>query len=230
MKTIESAKATITTALSVAICTLMLTLPTLAGAAGPPINPLQVALLKWSPNAATTFTVAGGSNLVAFDGANVWMANSSGVTKLRVNDGANLGTFPAGPGAFGVLFDGANIWTANQAGNNVTKLRASDGVTLGTFPVGTYAIGLAFDGANIWVANLQDNTVTKLRASDGANLGTFSVGSSPNGVAFDGVNIWVNIKAVIMSARYGPVMAQFWARFPPAVFPVISPLMALISG
>jgi DNA-binding beta-propeller fold protein YncE len=60
---------------------------------------------------------------VAFDGANIWVANSTttNVTKLRASDGANLGTFPVGNYPSAVAFDGANIWLANQGSNTVSK-------------------------------------------------------------------------------------------------------------
>ena len=61
---------------------------------------------------------------LAFDGANIWVANetTNTVTKLRAADGANLGTFAAGTSPFGVAFDGANIWVANAGSNTVSKL------------------------------------------------------------------------------------------------------------
>src|SRR5262245_28356966 len=69
-------------------------------------NPLQVALLKWSPNLTTSFTVGGGPVGFAFDGANIWLANSFTVTKLRASDGA-LQTFSvAGCCPAGLAFDG----------------------------------------------------------------------------------------------------------------------------
>jgi hypothetical protein len=152
----------------------------------------NVALLRWDL-LNRSFPVGNGPRGVAFDGANIWVANAgdNNVTKLRASDGANLGTFPVGNLPFGVAFDGANIWVTNSNSDSVTKLRASDGANLGTFPVGDGPRGVAFDGANIWVANAGDDNVTKLRASDGANLGTFPVGDAPDGVAFDGANIWV---------------------------------------
>ena len=157
-------------------------------------NPLQIALLRWyeANESGVTFSVGNSPFGVAFDGANIWVANagSNYVTKLRASDGAVLGTFTVGSVPTGVAFDGANIWVTSLIGI-VTKLRASDGTPLGTFLVGTSPEGVAFDGANIWVTNGGSNTVTKLRASDGAVLGTFNVGSSPNAVAFDGANIWV---------------------------------------
>ena len=66
---------------------------------------------------------------MAFDGANIWVANSGSsagntVTKLRVSDGACVGTctFTVGTGPYGVAFDGANIWVTNNTSGNVTKL------------------------------------------------------------------------------------------------------------
>ena len=161
-------------------------------------NPMQIALLRWYDANQTGIQFSVGSSPwgIAFDGANIWVANwvtSGTVTKLRANDGANLGSFPVGSYPIAIAFDGANIWVANNAANTVTKLRASDGTNQGTFTVGNMPIGIAFDGANIWVAVSANGTVIKLRASDGANLGTFTfpAGSGPYKIAFDGANIWV---------------------------------------
>jgi len=74
---------------------------------------------------------------MAFDGANIWVANaqSDNVMKLRASDGTLLGTFKVGKFPIGVAFDGTNIWVANGGSNNVMKLRAGDGTVLGTFDV-----------------------------------------------------------------------------------------------
>ena len=177
------------------------------------LNYQKIALLKWyTANQSASFKVGSNPNGVAFDGANVWVANfgtddspGNTVTKLRAADGATMGTFTVGTGPYLMAFDGANIWVTNAGtsaspGNTVTKLRASDGATLGTFTVGTVPHGIAFDGANIWVANYGTSdspgrTVTKLRASDGAFLGTFTIGEKEtaytDSLAFDGTYIWV---------------------------------------
>ena len=70
------------------------------------------------------FDVGAASFGVAFDGANIWVANqgSNTVTKVRASDGANLGNFGVGNHPTGVAFDGANIWVANQGSNTVSKL------------------------------------------------------------------------------------------------------------
>ena len=156
----------------------------------PGINYQKVALLKWYPAIQTgaTFTTGSHANGVAFDGANVWVANSNTVTKLRAADGVILGTFDLGS-PWSLAFDGANIWVGQYYGG-IVKLRASDGAILGTFDVGS-ALAMAFDGANIWAVSAFGNIVTKLRASDGTILGTYTVGDHPWGLAFDGGNIWV---------------------------------------
>ena len=73
---------------------------------------------------------------VAFDGANIWVANngSGTVTKVRASDGNIQGTFTVGTSPIGVAFDGTNIWVANAGSNTVTKLRVSDGVNLTCSP------------------------------------------------------------------------------------------------
>lgn len=166
------------------------------GPAGLGLNPLQVGMLRWY-EANTTGTAidsgAPGPVALAFDGANMWVANFAGltVTKLRASDGTILGRFYVGFNPSSVVFDGWNVWVAGPGVDSVTKLRGSDGSVLGTFPVGKNPITLVFDGANIWVANEGSASVTKLRASDGTLLGTFAVDLNPEFLAFDGSTVWV---------------------------------------
>jgi DNA-binding beta-propeller fold protein YncE len=98
---------------------------------------------------------------VAFDGANIWVANNAGgsVSKLRASDGKALGTFRVPGSPYGVAFDGANIWVTQDPG--LVELRASDGAMLGAFPANPGSTGVAFDGANIWVALGLDHLVLK---------------------------------------------------------------------
>lgn len=89
-------------------------------------NPQLVALLRWyDANTVTAFATGGvGPRGVAFDGANIWVANydSNTVTKLNAATGGSIGTYAVGTNPYGVAFDGANIWVANISSNNVTKL------------------------------------------------------------------------------------------------------------
>ncbi len=109
-----------------------------------------------------TFTVGLGALGIAFDGANLWVANNAGgsVTELRASDGAVLGTFPTPPAPYGVAFDGTDIWVS---GDFIYQLRASDGAIVDRiFPPTTNTTGVAFDGANVWVAGYNIGAVGKL--------------------------------------------------------------------
>ena len=133
----------------------------------PPLNPLQVATLRWYEASQNGADIAVGTapRGVAFDGASIWVANfnSNNVTKLRASDGVCVGTctFAVGTNPTGVAFDGASVWVTNRDSNTVTKLRASDGALLGTFAVGPFPFAVAFDGASVWVANSNSTTVSK---------------------------------------------------------------------
>jgi hypothetical protein len=60
---------------------------------------------------------------LAFDGANIWVANGDGyISKLRASDGNVLGIFFVGNCPSGEAFDGANIWVVSNCGNSVSKL------------------------------------------------------------------------------------------------------------
>ena len=89
-----------------------------AGPAGPPgpagPNTLAIALLRWYDvnTVVGSFAVGSAPTGVAFDGANIWVANNGAgsVTKLRASDGAVQGTSSVGSQPHGVAFDGASIW------------------------------------------------------------------------------------------------------------------------
>ena len=71
-----------------------------------------------------TFAAGGWPWGVAFDGADIWVANNGDVTvmKYRASDGFNQGTFASGSSPSGVAFDGANIWVANEFGSGFDTL------------------------------------------------------------------------------------------------------------
>jgi DNA-binding beta-propeller fold protein YncE len=150
-------------------------------------NPEQIALLKWFPAYESATFGIGSSNGVAFDGANMWVANglTDTVTELQAATGKVLGTYAVGLYPTAVAFDGANIWVANNQSNSVSKLEASSGNVVGTYTVGTLPVALAFDGGNIWVANSNGDAVTKIQAATGSVVGTYHAGANPSGLAFE---------------------------------------------
>lgn len=111
---------------------------------------------------------------VAYDGANIWVANYSldTVTKLRADDGSLVATYKV-TGPWGMAFDGQNIWVANYSRDTVTKIRTADGALVGIYPAGVNPRAVLFDGSCIWVASRGiSGSVTKLRAVDGTRVWT----------------------------------------------------------
>ena len=62
-----------------------------------------------------SYSVGTGPRDIAFDGANIWVANngSNNVTELQASTGLVLGTFSVGAAPRGIAFDGVNIWVTN---------------------------------------------------------------------------------------------------------------------
>jgi len=96
--------------------------------AGSPVSSSEVWIREHGSEASTVCqpatSLAGTAPIgVAFDGVNIWVANSGDntLTKLRASDGANLGTFPTGTAPHWLVFDGAHIWVTNNGSNTVTK-------------------------------------------------------------------------------------------------------------
>jgi DNA-binding beta-propeller fold protein YncE len=130
---------------------------------------------------------------LAFDGANIWIADwiGNGVIKMRASDGVILGTYGIFEPFF-VAWDVASVWVTNDLGQ-VTKFRGSDLTHEATISLGTSQLGgIIFDGTSIWVAAYAGGaSVAKLRVNDGRILGVYPVGQQPNQLAFDGANVWV---------------------------------------
>jgi hypothetical protein len=183
----------------------------------------SVAILRWYQinQTAAEFSVGQQPAGAAFDGANMWIANSQSgsVTKLRAGDGAALGTFVVGGTPSWMAFDGANMWVNN--GSSLVKLRARDGQPLGAFNVGASPQQMAFDGVSIWVVlfAFPQGSVAKVRPGDGAVLGTVPFSFVPEGIAFDGTDIWVTGNGTVDKIRPsdGTVVASF---SPGALLPV----------
>jgi hypothetical protein len=179
----------------------------------------SVAILRWYAinQTAAEFSVGQEPQGVAFDGANMWIANyqSGDVTKLRAGDGAPLGTFVVGGTPSFMTFDGANMWVNN--GSSLVKLRASDGQQLGAFDVGASPQQMAFDGVSIWVVlfAFPQGAVVKVRPGDGAVLGTVHLTFPPEGIAFDGTDIWVTGNGTVDKIR--PSDGALVASFSPGI-------------
>jgi len=129
-----------------------------------------------------TYSVGTGPLGVAFDGSNIWVANSgdNSVTKLLASTGAVVGTFSVGSNPANAAFDGTTIWVTNDNVTTVTQLLASTGALAGTYSVGSNPWGVTFDGSNIWVTNAGSNTVTKIPDRPPCNYNIVSTDNAGN--------------------------------------------------
>jgi hypothetical protein len=182
-------------------------------------TPESVSILRWYAinQTAAEFSVGQQPAGAAFDGTDMWIANSQSgnVTKLRAGDGAALGTYEVGGTPSWMTFDGANMWVNN--GSGLVKLRASDGHQLGAFDVGPSPQQMAFDGVSIWVVlfGFPQGSVAKVSPANGVVLSTIPVSFPPEGIAFDGTDLWVTGNGTVDKIR--PSDGALVASFSPGV-------------
>ena len=152
-----------------------------------------------APGAVTTVATDLGNfpRAIAFDGTNIWTANSNSVSIITPGSWSVSTVSPGFLSLFGILYDGTSMWVADSNGDAVRKLNA-DGSIAQTVTVGDAPVFPVFDGNNIWVPNFNSSSLTVVRASDGTVLKTFSAANgdqnglnAPAAAAFDGQRILV---------------------------------------
>lgn len=93
-------------------------------------------------------TLETGCQLLAYDGANIWVTNSGGVVyKVRASDGAVQATVSLGGFTRGVAFDGTSIWVTNWTNNTLIRLAQSTGQVQGVFTVSFQPYAVIFDSS-----------------------------------------------------------------------------------
>ena len=157
----------------------------------PPINPLQVATLRWyeARDTLQTLPVGDSPTDIAFDGEHLWITNRGDddedddnvVTKIKASNGQKAADFPVGGNPVAVAFDGEKIWVVNSSDDSITSFRA-DGTKRKLYPQKkiteqgelnfdssplTRPVDIAFDGENMWVVNQGGDEVIKFLASEG---------------------------------------------------------------
>ncbi len=141
--------------------------------------------------AMTTYSGFASPYSIAFDGTNMWTANSSGHNLSEVSPSGNilLSSSPVLSVLPHLAFDGTNMWVVNTSSSSVSEVNPS-GVLIATSSVGSSPQGIAFDGINMWVPNSNDNSVTKISPT-GTSTTYSGIINNPYGIAFDGTNMWV---------------------------------------
>jgi hypothetical protein len=154
------------------------------------------------PAAAAETNLGNDPTAIAFDGTNLWTANSGGSVSIITPAGtppwppANVTTVTTGfTNPIGILFDGSHIWVSDSGSAKLFQLDAA-GAILQTISVGGLPLFPAFDGANIWLPNFSANSVTVVQASTGSVVATIVTDGSnqldgPTAASFDGERVIV---------------------------------------
>jgi hypothetical protein len=144
--------------------------------------------------------VGTGPALVKFDGADLWVATSSGtVSRVRASDGRVLDSPPGwtgATGAVGVLVAMGKVFITGQANPGklyqIDPTQAPGPVITVTSSLGVLSTGIAFDGQRIWTANLGSPGSVSIVTLNPLNVATVTAGfSGPTGLVYDGANMWV---------------------------------------
>src|SRR5215467_92481 len=104
--------------------------------------------------------------LIAFDGADVWVANegTGTVSRVRASDGKLLETWTGATAAWGVLVAmGKIIVTGEGQPSSLYQIdpsAAAGVVTTVATNLGDNAQGISFDGTRIWVGNVSSSSVS----------------------------------------------------------------------
>jgi YVTN family beta-propeller protein len=164
-------------------------------------------LYVFDPTGTPGPVATGSSNLgsnpygIAFDGTNVWTANSGPPGSVSyLEPGVSFPYIPTTvtsgfTSPLGILYDGAHIWVTDLIAGTLLKLDASGGI-LQTVVVGTFPWFPVFDGANIWVPNQGSNSLTVVQASTGNVVATINSDATnrlnaPIAASFDGERVLV---------------------------------------
>ncbi len=173
-------------------------------------NPKRLALTRWyaAMNSSANFDADTGSTGIAFDGANIWVANRDGsnpaltsvITAHRANNGEKIIDINvyAGPhscsGPVALAYDGQYMWCVCRDNTKVVIMSGIDGSFQATTPSspGSQPVFIEFDGERMWVSNNGGNSLSIYNANPPYNLDYNPIGlSGPYGMASDGVNMWV---------------------------------------
>jgi YVTN family beta-propeller protein len=174
----------------------------------------QLAMMRWDQDPGRPGILqTGGSPLgLAFDGADIWVANGSGNTVQRISRSgkAVVATIPVGAEPSYLAFDGTDMWVTNRASNTVSRISRTSNTVIATvaLPAGSSPLGIAFVNGFMWVVNNGTSTLSRIDRSSNTVTGTISAGlgnlSSPRLLAVEGENVWVTSPGNNTVAKFEP--------------------------
>lgn len=169
----------------------------------------------WTTQNATVLgltTVGNAPQLLASDGADIWVANNgdASVSRVRASDGKLLETWTGATAAEGVLVAMGRILVTGLG--NPGKLYSIDpsqpagAVTTVASNLGIDPFGIAFDGTRVWTANNGGSfSIVTPGATFPWTVTTVTTGPSALfGAIYDGVNVWVTNNSAGTILRLAP--------------------------
>ena len=161
----------------------------------------RAAAKKWwmpqTVNSLTLTPVGSDPQSVEFDGTDLWVANisSSSVMRIRPSDGKVLGTWTGATFAYGIVAAMGKIFITGATNPGrlymIDPTQPAGAVTTLTSSLGVGPAGIAFDGSRIWTSNFDGGSVSIVSLNP-ISVTTVSSGFvALMGVLYDGANIWV---------------------------------------
>ena len=157
----------------------------------------------WTPQNETvlSLTTVGSTPLVVkFDGADLWVSNSSSstVSRVRASDGRLLETWTGATSAEGIVLALGRVLVTGMLNPGslymIDPRQTAGAVTTVSTALGNGARGIAFDGTHVWTANGTGGSVSIVTPSVSPPWPAATVPSGfayPIGVVYDGSNVWV---------------------------------------
>jgi hypothetical protein len=153
----------------------------------------------WTPqteDSLTLTTVGNLPQLVKFDGTDLWVANASSgsVMRIRPSDGKVLDTWIGATQAFGIVCAMGRIFVTGYTNPGrlymIDPTQPAAAVTTLTASLGAFPLSIAFDGSRLWTAN--ESGSVSIVSLNPTSVTTVSTGAnSLYGILFDGTHIWV---------------------------------------
>jgi class 3 adenylate cyclase/streptogramin lyase len=132
---------------------------------------------------------------LAAGGGAVWVAGSTGVTKIDAVTGLELGSTIIGSQSFSetasVAIGSNAVWFASSSNPTLSKLEPQSVSTTQTFTVGRGPSDVAVGEGAVWVANSGDGTLTRVDPMGGSPR-PIRLGQTPGGVVAAYGAVWAS--------------------------------------
>lgn len=134
-------------------------------------------------------------SLAAGGNGAVWVAGSSGVTKIDAVTGLELGSATVGSQSFSetasVALSPNAVWFAGSSNPTLSKLDPQSVSTTQTFTVGQGPSGVSVGEGAVWVTNSGDGTVSRIEPLSSSQR-TINLGQAPGGVVAAYGAVWTS--------------------------------------